>query len=262
MGVLSMFALGVCYIIALIVAFGHYNTPTFVWWWYLVGVTSICLARALRAGGTACTIVCFAYFHRSAFMHCTVERDCLFDVALCSPLWGRTVACIGELAMVHLIFSRVVPRRAPLYVTAIAIAECISFLGVIKRQYWFFMFENGTWMVVAAIVAATIAKNWARGQLGDDARELKLLAMFALGFLAVYNAVEDLPMYYRRSQELDYRRGLSFLEGLGHSAVCQQVTSSEAVWRPQMIWMGLNYTLAPFACLYIQATTTIAAKRA
>ena len=45
---------------------------------------------------------------------------------------------------------------------------------------------------------------------------------------------------------------------MGPSLICEsltillnQVTSDDAVWRPQMVWMALNYTLAPLACIIV-----------
>jgi len=250
------------YAATFIYIFEQPTATTMAWWAYLSAFTSACLLYSVLETGLfsvdAARVVCFAYWHRSVFMHCTVERDCLWDMVLCSPLWGRTVACVGEVAMVYLVFHAVVPKRATLYCGLIAAAECISFFGVVTRQYWWFMVENGTWAVVALLIAASIALQCSKGTLGalNDIRRLKVLSGAMFGALFLYNVFVDLPMYHARSVELDGLEGrsLSLLDGVANAAACHQVTVSDEVWRPQMVWMGLNYTLAPVACLYVAAT--------
>eukprot|EP00613_Pedinella_sp_CCMP2098_P060629 CAMPEP_0171980154 /NCGR_PEP_ID=MMETSP0993-20121228/260093_1 /TAXON_ID=483369 /ORGANISM="non described non described, Strain CCMP2098" /LENGTH=153 /DNA_ID=CAMNT_0012632345 /DNA_START=390 /DNA_END=851 /DNA_ORIENTATION=- len=143
-------------------------------------------------------------------------------------------------------------------------AECVSFVGVITRQYWWFIVENGTWTVIAAWVAGSLVKEWVSGKLDISNGEmqhaiahLKKLSCGAFAALFIYNTFIDLPMYYARSVELDSLEGrsLSFLEGIGHAAACLKVTTDEETWQPQMVWMTLNYTLAPTACLYVTAAT-------
>lgn len=268
--------IALAYGVAVIYVFGHSAMTTFAWYYYICAISSLCLAVSLMNLYSSAdwslndvTVVCFAYWHRSVFMHCTVERDCLFDWALCSPLWGRTVACAGELAMMHLVLHAVIPeRQATNLVAAIAAAECISFVGVITRQYWWFIVENGTWTVVALWVAVSIAKEWASGKLEQQQQQdatvlLKKLSCGAFAALFVYNTFIDLPMYYARSNEFDSLEGrrFSLAEGVSHAASCLNVTADEETWQPQMVWMTLNYTLAPAACLYVAATTAPVSKK-
>lgn len=43
--------------------------------------------------------------------------------------------------------------------------------------------------------------------------------------------------------------------------MCKKVTDAEAVWRPQMVWMALNYTIAPVACIYVADTLRLKKQR-
>ena len=73
----------------------------------------------------------------------------------------------------------------------------------------------------------------------------------ALSLFACYNILEDLPMYLRRHEEKTHlpNYNLPVVAGGLDAITCDLVTDSDTVWRPQMLWMSLNYTINPIASI-------------
>ena len=231
------------------------NTPSaFGWWCTLCFVLFLCSLTAIGQysagkGSWKSLLVVACYAHRSFFMHCTVERHCFFDFSLCSPLWGRTVACTGELTFVSQAASALFPRKPKVQSAifwSIALAQTLSFIGVCKKNYVWFFFENGIWTVVATTMAIRL--------LGSKRPKALDAVPYLLACFVCYNVFEDLPMYLARHAETSSLPGydLPLIEGAVDAVSCDLVTStSNATWQPQMLWMWLNYTLNPIASIYL-----------
>lgn len=177
-------------------------------------------------------------------MHCTVERDCFWDLKLCTSLWGRTVACTGEMTFVYLATTQLAPGRAKRVVlTLIAMAQTLSFIGVIKKHYLWFFFENGLWTICATGLALHLFLF--------DKRKCYKSVPYLLCLFVCYNIYEDLPMYLARHAERTHMSGynLGMSEGLLDSLACTRISQASEVWAPQMLWQTLNYTIVPAACI-------------
>jgi hypothetical protein len=221
-----------------------------VWWGCL---SAACAALFLTAWCKPCKsavarrcacLVCACYLHRAAFMHCTVERDCFWDLTLCTSLWGRTVACTGEMTFVYLASSQIAPGRVQRIVVAlIAVAQTLSFVGVIKKHYLWFFFENGLWTVCAAGLALHLFLR--------NTRACFQSVPYMLGLFVCYNVYEDLPMYLARHAEKTHlpEYNLGLYDGVLDSLECTRVSQASEVWAPQMLWQTLNYTIVPAACI-------------
>ena len=157
----TTFALFTLYFFTIYYCFGPdkiIQVDPMTWWISLSATTAliflysvygkICQESKLRRYAR---IVCFCYMHRAIFMHCTVERDCFWDFPLCSPLWGRTVACTGELTFVYMASRQLIANTkiSNRVVFLISIAQTISFIGVMKKHYYWFFIENSIWTICA-----------------------------------------------------------------------------------------------------------------
>ena len=197
---------------------------------------------------TLALIVCFCYMHRAIFMHCTVERDCFWDMVLCCSLWGRTIACTGEMTFVYMSVKQLAPSKTTLVVSMIAVAQTISFIGVMKRHYGWFFFENSIWTICAFGLAIHV-------YLYNSKRQFQAVPYLLLAFV-FYNCYEDLPMYIARNAEKTYLPGynLGIIEGALDALKCKQVSQSAEMWNPQMLWQTLNYTIVPAAVIGLMGT--------
>jgi len=235
-----------------------------------------------------CVLCCACYLYRSFWQHCTVERLCMdvwprrqldeaawpwaayvVELSL-SPLMGRLVASVGEYAFVTrcMIPNTVWGRDAwlkPVLTAMVTTAEIVSDIGVVKRHYGFFALENSIWLVMFALLfLSTLRCKWVAYSRTDASERPSVLVscrMLALALSAVlitYNAVEDVPMYWRLYQEkvvagqADARSpyfgqyDLPFVDGVRHGFRCQTMLSmDDGEWRPVMLWMSLNYVSLP-----------------
>lgn len=253
-GALSMLVYGVL-LNATLGATPVVDIPVLFWWAGLcVAVTSLCVVayNAPRSPASkdnrpnalwwSCFICCCTYLYRSVFMHCTVERDCFWDTKLCSPLLGRAVACVGEIGL-SIVLMKVIRRPQKTFniiISMVVLAELCSFIGVIKRHYLWFFLENSIW---ATCVGTMTASVW-------NDPTYRTPAYVGLLFV-LYTLSEDLPMYYERftskTEEPGYHLGI--VEGTLDALHCKTVSHDYDIWRPQMLWMTLNYTVAPVSSI-------------
>ena len=223
-------------------------------WWASLSSACLCLflktlftSGAAKEDRTCALLVCFCYLHRAVFMHCTVERDCFWDTPLCCSLWGRTVACTGELTFVYMSTKHLAPSKTKLVVALISIAQTLSFIGVMKRHYFWFFFENSIWTLCALGLAVHVF-------LYQKRECFKSVPYLLLAFV-FYNVVEDLPMYISRHNEKTHLDGynLGIVEGAVDALACKVISQDAKYWDPQMLWQTLNYTLVPAACIGLMA---------
>ena len=96
----------------------------------------------------------------------------------------------------------------------------------------------------------------------------RMLALALAAVLVTYNAVEDVPMYWRLYREkvvtgqadpaspLFGEYDLPFLFGIRHGLRCQKMLSlDDDEWRPVMLWMSLNYVSLPLWMCCVCAIT-------
>ena len=182
---------------------------------------------AWRCPWGPCVVVCFCYFYRSLWQHCTVERYCMevwprrhldsatwplaapaVEVAF-SPVVGRVIASVGEFVFVTCcmlpgaLWGRDSWLRTPL-TCLVALAEIVSDIGVVKRHYGFFAVENSLWVVLfSAVFASTLRCKWVAYSQTDRAERpsilvaCRTLALVLAALLVLYNVLEDVPMYHR-----------------------------------------------------------------
>ena len=102
---------------------------------------------------------------------------------------------------------------------------------------------NSIWTVCAAGLAVH--------QYLYQKRQCYQSVPYLLSIFAIYNLVEDLPMYLARHAETTHLPGynLGFMEGIIDALSCTRVSQSNEVWDPQMLWQSLNYTVVPAACI-------------
>lgn len=246
-------------ILALVGPHSVVDVPPLVWWTVLSSVTVLLFLLAFFSSSkdphvrNCALVVCACYCHRAVWMHCTVERDCFWGYEFmgfnpCCSFWGRTVACTGELTFVYLSTRQLTNKNVnKLVVGLIAIAQTISFIGVAKKHYGWFFWENFIWTVCAVGVGLHVSLYQSRNCYNS--------VPFLLFCFFCYNVFEDLPMYLRRHSEHTHLEGynLGVLEGALDALSCDLVSQSFSVWRPQMLWQSMNYTVVPAACLGLMA---------
>jgi hypothetical protein len=126
----------------------------------------------------------------------------------------------------------------------IAIAEICSWYSVLTTSNLGHVIEETLWGVTAAMLVASLLSIWPR-----CAARLRpmLLAMCAVGTLYVaFMFLVDVPMYWSRwvADEALGRQYLSLDQGLLDVSGRWVVSQQWQVWKSEVIWMSLYFSVA------------------
>jgi hypothetical protein len=184
-----------------------------------------------------------------------VQRIVLVDSWWSSVIVGRSVATLAELcfaAQWALLLREAARATASRFALAasqavlpmIALAEVCSWHAVLTTSNLGHVFEESLWGLCAALLALALLAVWPR----VEPPRRPLLA-FWCGAAAVYVAymfAVDVPMYWARwiADEAEGRVYFSVLQGAVDASTRWTVTHSWEVWKTEVTWMSLYFSLA------------------
>lgn len=250
------------------------NLP--LWWWFLVVITAgntsywvwsawsfASHARSIRWSQVwlsgVYTAVCG---FRAVFPRADVQRICLFDTWLSSVAIGRSLATIAELCFAaqwalllreYSLATGSIPGRriSSWIVPLIFVAEIFSWYSTLTTSFFGNMCEETLWAVSALLLL--IGVYCIRVRAGKQAQAF-LNAVFLLGIAYVaYMALVDVPLYAGRwlQESAAGKPILSLHEGLWDVAYRWIPTRDPAVWKAEISWMLLYFSVAVWASLAI-----------
>lgn len=193
--------------------------------------------------------------YRSALPVFDVQRICLFDTWLSSVMVGRSVATVAELCFVtqwallmrevsQVTQSRPARLASLAVLPLIAVAEICSWYSVLTTSNLGHVIEESLWGIAAALLVANLLTLWPRA---DQRMRRALLAMCLIGSAYVaYMFLVDVPMYWSRwvSDEASSRNYLSLSQGLQDTAGRWVVSQQWQVWKSEVVWMSLYFSVA------------------
>ena len=192
---------------------------------------------------------------RSVLPRADVQRICVYDSWLSSVLVGRSVATVAELcfaaqwALILREMSRdhdhpLGERIAALVLPLIATAEIFSWYAVLSTSYLGNTLEQSLWTTTVALMVVAMVPLF-RKTAGPLRRFLGIAIVLSVGFVAFMCSV-DVPMYLTRwlADEASGRTYLTLSEGLHDVATRWVVTHELAVWREELAWMALYFSVA------------------
>jgi hypothetical protein len=258
-----------------------WSNPVAIWWIALLIVSSANILAWLlvhrrsrrvildRQGGALriellMLLLCAAYVFGCAFRavlpRADVQRICLFDTWLSSVFVGRSVATVAEICFVvqwaivlrqlaSVAQSNAARRISLLIVPLILLAECCSWYAVITTSYLGNTLENSLWALTFLLIAAALL------QMLQKFRGIIRVAVGATvagiaGYLA-FLAIIDVPMYFGRWQA-DVTSGkhlLGIIAGLHDVRARWVVTREFAIWKEEIAWMSLYFSVAVWSSL-------------
>lgn len=204
---------------------------------------------------------------RSFLPRIDLERICLLQSWLSSMVVGRSVATVAELCfmaqcalLLHLagrgtdsLFTLTVSW---LLVPLIVVAECASWYAILSTNYLGHFVENTLWTVCALLLLASFFVLWPHS---TQRQRHFLLAMmvFAMGYI-VFMTTVDLPMYWSRWNAglATGVRYLSLLQGLVDASRTCVVSFDWRVWREEIPWMTLYFTVAVWVSIALPHAPT------
>ena len=197
----------------------------------------------------------FGCAFRSVMPVYDVGRVCLFDSWLCSVIIGRSVATFAELcfAAQWALLLRDISRAtgsgvgrvtAKVMVPLIAVAEMCSWYSVLTTSNLGHVVEESIWALSAGLLVMSLLWIWPR----CSASLRPLLAAWCAAWIAyvAFMFLIDVPMYWSRwlADEASGRHYLSITQGLLDVSGRWVVSHSWDVWKNEIAWMSLYFSVA------------------
>jgi len=197
----------------------------------------------------------FGCAFRSMFPVYVVPRVGLFDSWLCSAIVDRSVATCAELcfAMQWALLLREISRAtgsgvgrvaSAVAVPLIAVAELCSWYSVLTTSNLGHVLEESIWALAAALLVASFVAIWPRS---SAALRPLLAAWCAAGIAYVaFMFMVDVPMYWSRwlADVASGHVDLSIAQGLLDASQHLVVSHSWEIWKHEMPWMSLYFSVA------------------
>ena len=189
-----------------------------------------------------------------------VQRIVLVDSWWSSVIVGRSVATVAELcfaAQWALLLREAAQATASRFAHAVSravlplivVAETCSWHAVLTTANLGHVFEESLWGLCAALLALALLALWPRAE--PSRRPLLALSCAAAAVYVAYMAAVDVPMYWARwgADEAEGRAYFGVLQGAIDASTRWTVTHSWDVWRTEVTWMTLYFSVAVWMSL-------------
>jgi len=213
------------------------------------------LYRTRRLQLLLSAIYVFGCAFRSAFPVYDVPRICLFNHWLSSVMVGRSVATVAELCFVAqwaLMLNEISrAARSPLgtavsraVVPLIAVAEACSWYSVLTTSNLGHVAEESIWGLSVALLVLSVLTIYPR--CTPTGRSMFAACCAAGVAFVVFMFAVDVPMYWSRwlADEASGRHYMSIAQGVLDVATRRVVTYRWDVWKSEIAWMSLYFSLA------------------
>jgi hypothetical protein len=184
-----------------------------------------------------------------------VQRVVLVDSWWSSVIVGRSVATLAELCFVAqwaLLLRDSARTTGSAFAGAVArallplivMAELCSWHAVLTTSNLGHAIEESLWGLCAGLIALCLLAIWPRVQ--SSRRPLLAFWCVAAAVYVAYMFAVDVPMYWARwvADEAQGRVYLSLLQGAIDASSRWTVTDSWQVWKTEVTWMSLYFSLA------------------
>jgi hypothetical protein len=189
-----------------------------------------------------------------------VQRIVLVDSWWSSVIVGRTVATLAELCFAaqwalllreaaQATASRVAHAVSRAVLPMIVVAETCSWHAVLTTANLGHVIEETLWGLCAALLAISLLAIWPR--VAPSRRPLLALWCVAAAVYVAYMVAVDVPMYWARwvADEAEGRAYFGVLQGAVDASTRWTVTHSWDVWRTEVTWMTLYFSVAVWISL-------------
>ena len=192
---------------------------------------------------------------RSFLPRIDLERICLVQSELSNMMLGRSVATVAELCFMAqcalLLYqagnsknNKFVLMVSWLLMPIIVIAEVSSWYAILSTNYFGHVLENSIWTFSAVLLLVSLYLLWPNSTR-PQRHFLTAMMIFAIGYIWFMISV-DVPMYWAR-WDADLLAGTNYLsisQGILDASRGCVVDFSWDVWRQEIPWMTLYFTLA------------------
>lgn len=194
---------------------------------------------------------------RSLFPRVDLERVCLWDTWLSGIVLGRTVATVAELCFAlqcALLLERLIEIAGiPLlgmlawtFVPLVVLAELVCWYAVLSLNHVGHAIEESLWALLMLALSAGCA---AAAPAVQGPLRWMLAAGVLLGVGAGLMMMVDVKMYIRRWRTNLAGRRLTLAAGLRDGRVRRHPTLAWEVWREEVAWMTLYFSVGVWTSL-------------
>ena len=197
---------------------------------------------------------------RSFLPRIDLERICLVDSVFSNMFIGRSAATIAELAFI--IQCAILLREAgkgagdrlAIFVSLslvpiILVAEGFSWYAMLTTNYLGSVIEESLWTICGIMLVFSFL--WLLPHVKNRHKYfLNTMIAFSVGFV-IFMVTVDVPMYIKR-WSIDSTAGIQYLtllEGINDSINACTVSFSRDIWREEIPWMTLYFTVAVWASI-------------
>ena len=191
---------------------------------------------------------------RSIFPRVDLERLCLWDTSCSAIFTGRLVATVAEMCFAvqcALFLAKLSEMTNVSYlyslsvciVPVVVIAQLSCWYAVLTLNHLGHAIEETLWTVMVALVAVGLTGSWFSTE--GELRTFISTALVCCGGAVALMSVIDVPMYIARWRQY---RGvesgyLSLWGGLKDTLVRRHSTCSWIIWRREVPWMTLYFSI-------------------
>jgi len=205
---------------------------------------------------------------RSLFPRVDLERVCLWDTWLSAILLGRTAATIAEFCFAlqcSLFVQRLsditgmplLAAPAHAFVPLVILAELVCWYAVLSLNHIGHAIEESLWALLMLMLSTAFG---AAALSAEGPLRLMLIAGFLVyGVGAGLTIAIDVRMYARRWRLSGARLHLNLTTGLRDSQRRRHPTSAWTVWREEVPWMTLYFSIGVWTSLAMVLLERVAA---
>ena len=195
---------------------------------------------------------------RSLFPRVDLERVCLWDTWLSAILLGRTLATVAEVCFALqcvLFLQRLadiahVPAlavAAQVFVPLVIVAEAACWYAVLSLDHIGHAVEETLWALLMLMLA--VGAGAAAASAAGPLRWLLVAGCVVYGIGAALTLAIDVRMYVRRWRTNAAVPRLPLASGLRDSGLRRQPTRAWAVWREEVPWMTVYFSIGVWTSL-------------
>jgi hypothetical protein len=218
------------------------------------------------------TIYVFVCAIRSIWPRVDGTGLCIYDDYISTPFVGRCFTTIAEISFSVFIVSvtnvildslyymkgvNVISKLNNSMVILITIAQIFCWIGIVSQDPSYNMIEESIWTIFASIILViylTLNSRISKLPSSPKLNKLKSIMPFILIGCVLYilfMILNDVPMYYKRSQELRKNNApyKNLYDGIEDMKKCKKVTSSFKEWKEDIPWLTFYFTFSVWGAI-------------
>ncbi len=252
----------------------------FIIYYYIINKNTNYINLCLFSLASIYAVVCAI---RSLWPRKDIEKVCIFNSKMSTPLVGRSLATIAELCFIVVIIfimlhvnknvenftgnkNKNIVLTLKLILPIIIIAEILSWIGCITEFELWNAAEESLWGISGIIVSIigillylSISNLKSNPKIHSLSMFLKIFTFCTICF-SVFMVFDDIPMYIKRWKNKDtnkddkvswnefkndfkQKNNISFIKGIQEMNKCKKVTNSYKEWKDEIPWLTGYFTL-------------------